>query len=147
MQSNTQFVREALAVAETGNMQKLSGLVTEDMTFESAATDPLSKTAYLALLEALLQAIPNWQFDPKNFIERGNKVSVTLHINGTHTATLTLPMLAQPLPATGKHFQSPPELCEFTFKSGKISRIVSQVVPGGGVRGLLAQLGAALPTV
>ena len=34
MQSNIELVKEALAVVEAGDMKKLSGLVTDDMTFE-----------------------------------------------------------------------------------------------------------------
>jgi len=127
-------------------MKKLSGLVTDDMTFEGPVPEPLHKAAYLGLIDALIHAIPNWKFGAKGFVERGAKVSVTLNVNGTHTGTLALPMLPQPIPATGKRFQVPAEPFEFTLKGGKISRITAEVVPGGGVMGMLAQLGVAMPS-
>ena len=145
MQSNIELVKEALAVIEAGDMKKLSSLVTDDMTFEGPVPEPLPKAAFLGLLEALTHAIPNWKFDAKGFVERGDTVSATLNVNGTHTGTLALPMLPQPLPASGKRFQVPAEPSEFTLKGGKISRIKAEVVPGGGVMGILAQLGVAMP--
>ena len=146
MQSNIELVKEALAAVEAGDMEKLSSLTADDMTLEGPVPEPLPKAAYLGLIDALIHAIPNWKFDANGFVERGDKVSVTLNVNGTHTGTLALPMLPQPIPATGKRFQVPAEPFEFTFKGGKISRITAEVVPGGGVMGMLAQLGVAVPS-
>lgn len=145
MKSNIELVKEALAVAEAGDMKKLAGLVTDDMTFEGPMPEPQPKAAYLGMLGALLHAIPNWKFDAKNFVEKGDQVSAIFNVNGTHTDTLTLPMLTKPLPATGKRFQVAAEPVEFTFKGGKISRIKVEAVPGGGVMDILAQLGVTLP--
>ena len=102
MQSNIDLLKESPAVVEAGDVKKLSGLVTDDMTFEGPAPAPLAKAAYLGLIDALIHAIPNWKFDANSFVERGDKVLVTLNVNGTHTDTLTLAMLPQPIPATGK---------------------------------------------
>ena len=54
-------------------------------------------------------------------------------------------MGVQSLPATGKHVQLPYEPLTITAKNGKITRIESEHVEGGGVPGVLAQLGVKMP--
>jgi hypothetical protein len=71
---------------------------------------------------------------------------VVFQITGTQTGELNLPLPGfQKLAATGKHVSLPKEPTTVTVKDGKISRLESTVVPGGGVSGVLAQLGVALP--
>jgi hypothetical protein len=50
-----------------------------------------------------------------------------------------------PIPATGKRLSLPKEPGAFTIKDGKIARLEAANVPGGGVMGVLAQLGAPAP--
>jgi hypothetical protein len=49
------------------------------------------------------------------------------------------------IPASGKHVSLPKEPTTVTIKNGKISRLEATVVPGGGVAGILAQLGVQVP--
>jgi hypothetical protein len=51
----------------------------------------------------------------------------------------------QKFPASGKHVALPKEGITVTVKNGKIARLESAVVPGGGVNGVLAQLGVPMP--
>jgi len=146
MQSNIELLKEALAAVEAGDMEKLSSLTADDMTLEGPVPEPLPKAAYLGLMGALTAGIPDWKFNASGFVEKGDQVSVTFSINGTHTGVLSLPMLPQPFPATGKRFQMPAEHIEFTVKGDKVSRIKLEVIPGGGVMGILAQLGVAVPS-
>ena len=49
------------------------------------------------------------------------------------------------IPATGKRISLPVEHITFTFKGDKIASMTSDIVPGGGVAGVLAQIGVPLP--
>jgi hypothetical protein len=49
------------------------------------------------------------------------------------------------VPASGKHVSLPKEAITITLKNGKISRLEAAKVPGGGVAGVLAQLGIPVP--
>ena len=67
-------------------------------------------------------------------------------ITGTQTGELNLPLPGVPkIPASGKHVSLPKEKNTVTVKNGKISRFEAEVVPGGGVMGILAQLGVPIP--
>ena len=90
--------------------------------------------------------MPDWKFNGKDFKQNCDKVTVTFQISGTQTGELSLPMPGFPkVPATGKHVSLPQEGMTFTVKDGKISRIESANVAGGGVPGVLAQLGVPMP--
>jgi len=74
-------------------------------------------------------------------------VTAKAHISGTQTAPLSLPALGiQSFAATGKHVQLPYEQLTATVKNGKLTRLEAEHVEGGGVPGVLAQLGAKMPT-
>ena len=49
------------------------------------------------------------------------------------------------MPPTGKHVQLPYEPLTVTVINGKATRIGAEHVEGGGVPGVLAQLGIAMP--
>ena len=97
-------------------------------------------------MTAMVAAMPDWKFNATDFKENGNQVTLTFQITGTQTGELNLPMPGfQKLPATGKHVSLPKEPTTVTVKDGKISRLEAAVVPGGGVMGVLAQLGVPVP--
>ena len=88
--------------------------------------------------------MPDWKFNGKDFKQNGETVTATFQISGTQTAILNLPMPGfMKFPATGKHVSLPEEGMTFTVKNGKVTRIESAGVAGGGVAGVLSQLGAA----
>jgi hypothetical protein len=49
------------------------------------------------------------------------------------------------VPATGKKVSLPAEASTFTIKNGKIARLDVAPTPGGGVPGILSQLGVPMP--
>src|SRR6266566_227099 len=76
-------------------------------------------------------------------VEHGDTVTAAVQITGTHTRKLVVPMPGMPLiPPTGKKIALPEEHMTFTFKGDKIASLASDNVPGGGVLGVLAQIGA-----
>jgi hypothetical protein len=52
-----------------------------------------------------------------------------------------------PIPATNKKNSLPEERLEFTFVGEKITSLTSDNVPGGGIPGVLQQIGIPLPTM
>jgi predicted ester cyclase len=91
----------------------------------------------------MLAAFSDFKFNETLVEEGADMVICTQHITGTHTGTLALPGLP-PVPATGKKVAMPEEKQVFTFRDGKFARAHSDPVPGGGVMGILAQLGVKL---
>jgi predicted ester cyclase len=145
--SATDIVKTVLAALEAGDMNKAGSLVADDMVFAGPVPQPIGKREFLGLQGALVAAIPDWKFNASDYKEQGDTVRVKVHISGAHTAPLSLPALGiQSLPPTGKRVQLPYEPITISVKNGKVTRIETEHVEGGGVPGLLAQLGVRPPT-
>jgi predicted ester cyclase len=139
-------VKAGLAASEAGQTSKFASLLTDDMVFAGPVPQPVGKHEFVGLMTAMVAGMPDWKFNATDFKQNGNQVTATLQITGTQTGELNLPMPGLPkLPATGKHVSLPKEPTTFTVKDDKISRLESTNVPGGGVAGVLAQLGVSVP--
>ena len=70
----------------------------------------------------------------------------TVTVQGTHTATISLPFRGIPdLPATGRVARNPDEAVALTVRDGKAARLHADVPPDGGLAGMLRQFGADIP--
>jgi predicted ester cyclase len=144
--SNTDLVKSVLAAFESGDGKKAESTLSDDMVFAGPVPQPIGRQEFVGLQSALIAAIPDWKFNAADFKEQGDKVTLKVHISGTHTKPLNLPPMGiQSMPATGKHVQLPYEVLTVTVKNGKATRIEAEHVDGGGVPGLLAQLGVKMP--
>jgi predicted ester cyclase len=143
--SATDLVKAGLAAVEAGDFKKLDSMVADDMVFAGPAPEPLGKREFIGVQMAMNKAMPDWKFNASDFKEDGDVVTVTFQITGTQTGELSLPMPGmQPLPPTGKKVSLPKEPGTFTVKNGKLARLEVTSVPGGGVMGVLAQLGVKM---
>ena len=139
-------VKAGLAASESGQASKFASMLTDDMVFAGPVPEPVGKREFAGLMSALVAAMPDWKFNATDYKQNGNQVTMTLQITGTQTGELNLPMPGfQKLPATGKHVSLPKEPTTVIVKDDKISRLEAAVVPGGGVAGVLAQLGVPMP--
>ncbi len=118
--------------------------LTDDFTFSGPVPSPIGKTEFLELLTGLRRAFPDWQFNHKDLQEKGNKVTGTVQISGTHKESLILPGLPT-VAATGKSIKLPSEKLECTFEGDKLAEFKGEMAPGGGVPGIYSQLGVKLP--
>ncbi len=139
-------VKAGLAVVEKGQPAKMLEVFSDDMVFAGPVPEPVGKREFVGLQSALIAAMPDWKFNATDFKQDGDKVTATAQITGTQTGALNLPMPGFPsIPATGKHVSLPKEGITFIVKDGKIARMEAAKVPGGGVAGVLAQLGVPIP--
>jgi hypothetical protein len=144
--SSTDIVKAGLAAIEANDFKKLDGMLADDMVFAGPVPQPVGKHEFVGLQSLLLVAMPNWNFNAKDFKENDDVVTVTLQVPGPHTGELSLPMPGLPkVPATGKKVSLPAEPSTFTIKNGKIARLDVAPTPGGGVPGILSQLGVPMP--
>lgn len=76
----------------------------------------------------------------------GNVVRVTNQLTGTHTNDFDLSAMGLGVfPATGKSISNPEEQGETTVKDNKITSVHINAVEGGGLMGILKQLGVEPP--
>jgi len=139
------IVKAGLAAVEAGDFKKLDGMVADDMVFAGPVPEPLGKREFIGVQSAMHAAMPDWKFNPSDFKENGDVVTVYFQITGTQTGELSLPMPGLPkLPPSGKKISLPKEQSTFTVKNGKLARLDVASTPGGGVMGILSQLGVKM---
>jgi len=142
--SNLDLARKGLHAFESGDAATLSSLVADDFTFVGITPQPLTKQDFLGFMHVMTTAFPDFKFNETHAEESGDTATVKHKITGTHTGTLALPGMP-PIPATGKKIALPEEKEVYTFKGGKLAKMVGEPAPDGGVPGLLKQLGVQMP--
>ena len=110
-------------------------------------TMEINKEQTLVYLQVLFTAIPDYRFGLTNFQEEGEVVRCTTHESGIHQGVLDLKALGLPVsvPPTGKSFQLPSSTLTIRVVNGKVAYFGEEAVPGGGLAGMLEQLGVRLP--
>jgi predicted ester cyclase len=121
-------------------------LLTDDFTFSGPVPQPISGREWLAMHKSLSIAFPDWKFNASDLREEAGKVRVAVRITGTHKGELNLSSLGMPnVPATGKSIKLPREEITLTVSNGKFSSLHTPPTDGGGVMGILSQLGVKVP--
>jgi hypothetical protein len=139
-------VKEGLAASEAGDFGKLESLVADDFSMSGPVPMPVGKREFIGLMMALVKAMPDWKFNAGEYQENGDQVTVPLRITGTHTGELQLPMPGLPaIQASGTKVSLPSEPSTFTVKNGKLTKLEVASAEGGGVMGILSQLGVNMP--
>lgn len=132
---------------ESGDTGAASELLTSDFVFSGPVPEPVDGKMWLGLHDRLNAAFPDFSFNSNGAELMGDKVKIELQLSGTHQSELDLsPMGLPDVPATGKSFQLPTEVATVRFTDGKISSVDVAKVEGGGLMGILAQLGVEVPT-
>jgi hypothetical protein len=128
---------------ESKDFYKLGKMITDDFQYVGPTPDPFNKETWLDFQRAIQAAFPDWAYNIEK-VEKldQTKVEVKVHITGTHTKELALPIAGiRPLPATGKKIQMPLERAVVSFKGEKICKLHVYLSYKGSLPGLLQQLG------
>ena len=146
--SDIDLVKAGLASSESGDAKRFSEYLSDDMVFSGPTPQPVGKREFVGLMSALVSAMPDFKFNARDFKHDGDRVFSKVQITGTQTGELNLPMPGfQRFLATGKRVALPQETMTITVRNGLICRIESDNVPGGGVAGILSQLGVPMPQI
>ena len=139
------LVKSGMKSIEAGDFSHYRDLYADNMIFTGPVPKPMSRVEYIDLMRALLKAFPDFKFNATNFKQVRDHVTCNTHISGTHSGALELPTLGISAQPTKKRFTSPEELLTLTVENGKITRIETNNVPGGGLMGVLSQIGVQIP--
>lgn len=142
--SKTDTVEKFSDALEANDFEKAASYLSDDFTLSGPTPQPVGKNEFIAIQSAFMRAFPDWSFNQGTPQEQGDKVLATIQITGTNTHDLIVPGMP-PIPATGKKVSLPIEHMEFIFKGDKIASLSSDGVPGGGIAGVLEQIGVQLP--
>ncbi len=137
------IVLELLHAEEEKDFDKVAKSLTDDFTFSGPVPKPIGSKEYIEVHRALLNAFPDLRFNFTIIKEDANEVTGKAHLTGTHTGDLTVPMIPNvgTVHATGRRISLPEEKVHITVKGNKINRFDVDKVPGGGVMGILSQIG------
>jgi len=127
---------------EAKDWLKIEGLLTDDFLYYGPMPDPVGKEEWMKFQYAVQYAFPDWAYHLSAVEMEGDHIRVTVHITGTHTRELTLPIEGvQPIPPTDKKIELPKEHALVKVKGGKISELRVESTYHGGLPGILEQLG------
>ena len=144
--SRVEIVKAFAAALDAQDFEKAGSYLADDFVLQGPSPEPLGKQAFLAVQSAFQSAFPDWSFNSHDEVEQGDTVRSTVQVTGTHTRELVAPLPGlPPIPATNKHVSLPDEHLVFTFKDSTIASLTSDNPPGGGILGVLAQIGVPVP--
>ena len=141
-----EVAKKCAALLESRDPQGLQAMLTEDFKARGEARE-LNKPQTLGFLQILFTAFPDHRFGFTDFKQEGDWVHCAGEEMGTHTGTLDLKPFGLPiaLPPSGKSFHLPKTKFSFQVAGERISYYVEEGVSGGGLAGILGQLGVNLP--
>ena len=125
------------------DVDKIAGTVADGLVFISA-TRRLDKPQFLAMLRALYTGFPDWSYAYDGVELNDGVYAIKWRQGGTHTGTWSLAGMA-PIPPTGKPVRIPEHDFFYRIRGNQIVEIRPDPVPGGAPRGILEQIGVAVP--
>lgn len=121
-------------------------LTADAMASGGVLPQPTPAMEAFSLIGGLKAAFPDLKFEVEQVTVDGNQARVKTQISGTNTGALSLPMPGMPsnLPPTGKKV-SAEDVFVVTVEGDKVSHLHVDSPAGGGLPGILAQLGVKIP--
>ena len=144
--SNLEVAKRFADMLESKDVKGLQALLTEDFQAKGG-TRELNKQQALGYLQMFFTAFPDVRFGFADFEEKEDLIQCTGQETGTHLGVLDLKPFGMPisLPPTGKSFKLPKSTYTFRVVGDKVNFYGEEAVQGGGLAGILEQLGIKLP--
>jgi hypothetical protein len=143
--SNLEIVKQVTDMLESRDLIVLQALLADDFRAKGA-TRELTKQQTLGYLKIFFTAFPDHHFGFADFKEKRDSIDCTAQETGTHKGVLDLTPFGMPisLPPTGKPFRLPKSVYTFRVAVDKVTYYSEEAVQGGGLAGILEQLGVKL---
>ncbi|HZW38760.1 MAG TPA: nuclear transport factor 2 family protein [Ignavibacteriaceae bacterium] len=143
---NRDIVEQFLSAIEKNDFKKAEGLLSEDFKFTGITPEPLGSKEYLNVHKALNKGMPDFKFNANFIKQTPDVIEISVRLTGTHKNEMPSPIPEiKNIPATDKYIKLPEERIDIKLKNEKIENINVEKVPGGGIFGILKQLGVSLP--
>jgi hypothetical protein len=144
--SNLEVAKRFANLLESMDVKGLQVLLSDDFKAKGGTLE-LTKQQALGGLQILFTAFPDHSFGFSDFDEEGDLVYCTGQETGTHNGVLDINPLGMPvrLPPTGKSFKLPKSKFTFCVTGDKVTYYSEEPMKGGGLAGILEQLGVKLP--
>jgi hypothetical protein len=144
--STVETVNALVTALQSGDLELAATLLSEDCVVSGFTPEPLNRDEFLALQSQLLAAMPDFSYNLSQIGAEGKNAHALITITGTNTNNLELPEFGlQSIPATGLQIVLPQISSSWRVRHEAVVKIDMEGVPGGGLTGLLQQIGAELP--
>lgn len=145
--TSTETAKQFFSLVEHKQLDAAYALLADNLVVNGPAPVPLGKREYTAVHTAWSRACSDWSFNCSAVEDLGNgKVKTTIAITATLDGDLEglpVPGLPARIAPTGRKAKLPTEHPVITVVGGKIVALDFVTPPGGGIAGLLAQMGVA----
>jgi hypothetical protein len=133
-------------VASLNDPEKLKGLITADAVVSGGVLpQPAPMMEAMGIMGGLATAMPDLSIDIDQVTVSGNDATVKVHLSGTQSGPLSLPLPGMPtVPPTGKEALVK-DAFVITVQGDKVSHMHVESPVDGGIPGVLAQLGVKFP--
>src|SRR6266508_990252 len=148
MMNQREIVQALLDSVQRGDFEKAKSFLSNDYQFSGPVPEPINGETWLGIHKNLKKAFPNLDYHFHVDGVEGDVTKLSAELKGTHTIVLDLsPVGLVVTPATNKSFAIPREHGKVTCKGDKVVSWVVDRIEGGGLMGILDQLGIAVPTM
>jgi len=151
--SAVDIVKDFMIALEAKEFDKAASYLSDEFVFSGWTPQPLDKDQFITVMRELKAGLPNLSYHFQavkdvHDLEQEDSVKAAIQMTGTQTDGFILPPLGlPPIPQMARTVSLPEEQWNFTLQGGKIVRIMVHRVPGGGIQGLLQQLGIDVPII
>jgi|SRR5215211_1296954 len=143
-----EIVQALLDSVQRGDFQKAKSLLSNDYQFSGPVPEPINAETWVGIHTNLKRAFPDLDYHFHVESVEGDVTKISAELKGTHSGALDLSALGLGVtPASGKSFAIPREHGKVTCKGDKVTSWVIDRIEGGGLMGILNQLGIAVPTM
>jgi hypothetical protein len=143
-----EIVQALLDSVQRGDFEKAKSLLSNDFQFSGPVPEPINRETWMGINQNLKKAFPNLDYHFHVDSVQGEVTKISAELKGTHSGALDLsPIGLGVTPATNKSFSIPREHGTVTCKGDKVTSWVVDRIDGGGLMGILTQLGIAVPTM
>ena len=149
-----EIVAAFMEALEAKEFDKAATYLSDDFQFSGSTPLPLNKDQFIRLSSELAEGMPDISYHFHDLQEVDEKLGegirerATIQITGTQVNSFELvPLSLPPIPETGLSVSLPAVHWEYLVRGEAITTIDVERVPGGGIPGLLQQLGIDIPII
>lgn len=148
-EADIELVRNFMTALDDNETSEYERYLAPAFVFIGWIPKPLNRQGFLDVIGGLKEGIPGLIFNLHNVLEAGpQQVTATWHIAGYQTNSFILPTLGlPPIPQMGRSISLPTEEVVYELANNQIRTIQVQPTEGGGIKGILEQLGIDVPIV
>jgi hypothetical protein len=150
----SEIVTAFMEALEIKAFDKASTYLSDSFQFSGSTPLPLNKNQFIMFSSELAEGMPNLSYhfhdiqEVKEKLGEGSTVRAAIQITGTHINTFqVIPLGLPPIPETNKSVSLPEAHWEYNVKGATIASIRVEQIAGGGIGGILQQLGVDIPII